>query len=531
MNYIITHQILSSPAYNEYYKNIVINETDIFDKSGKEHYHLLSYLSTLFNNSNIIDIGTHMGHSAIALAYNKTNTIYSFDIVDKIHSSYKIIDNIKYVYDNLFDTDEIRNKWKDIILSCPFIFLDVDPHNGTMEYDIIQYLKSIDYKGFVICDDIWYFKEMRDHFWYKIEPQYKYDLTEFGHWSGTGVITFNENITFNNYNNSNWTLVTAYFNLTKCLDASEEINKRGFEYYLSHSISTLSMPYNLVIYCDEESLEEIKKIRPAFLADKTEYIIWDFEKIQFIKNGSPLNETFGDYRQKINNNRNEKPYHFDNRNTASYYLFCLSRYAMLKDTITRNTFKSTHFCWINFCIERMGYKNLIRLDEALSVNRDKFSTCYIDYIPKSLIDDVSEYYKWGRCSMCSGFFTGNSTYMYNVCDLIENKFLHYMQLGYGHADEQLYSPVYFDHPELFDHYYGDYQQMITNYRYIYDSPEPPIYNFIKNSYQNANYVKCFEGCKFVWNSYVLDKCTINDDYLQKLYWYYMNCKKQLKIIN
>ena len=139
---------------------------------------------------------------------------------------------------------------------------------------------------------------------------------------------------------------------------------------------------------------------------------------------------------------------------------------MLKEIIELNPINSTHFCWINFCIERMGFKNLIRLSEGLAVNRDKFSTCYIDYIPESMINNLNEYFEWGRCSMCSGFFTGNKEYMYKVCDLIEDKFLQYLELGYGHADEQLYSPVYFENPELFEHYYGDYHQMITNYKYI-----------------------------------------------------------------
>jgi hypothetical protein len=73
----------------------------------------LSYFSKLFNNSNIIDIGTHLGHSALALSYNDTNTIYTFDIVDKVETSIKNTPNIKFCYDNLFDKN-VFNKWKDI---------------------------------------------------------------------------------------------------------------------------------------------------------------------------------------------------------------------------------------------------------------------------------------------------------------------------------------------------------------------------------------------------------------------------------
>jgi len=529
MKYKISKSDLENINYIDNYKDIVVNETEIefYSHPGKEHYKLLSYFSTLFNNSNIIDIGTHLGHSALALSYNKSNTIYSFDIVDKVRPNIKNIENIKFMKDNLFDKD-IFYKWKDIILSCPFIFLDVDLHNGVMEFEFINFIKEINYNGFIICDDIWYFKEMRDNFWYKIEDKYRYDLTDIGHWSGTGILTFNSDITFDKYDITNWTLVTAYFNLTKCYDASDEINARGSDYYMSHSLSTLSLPHNLVIYCDEDSVELIKKYRPKYLDNKTVYIIRNFNDFRFKKNGKLLNENFNNYRARIIENRKNHPYNFDNRNTASYYLFCLSRYLMLKEVIELNPFQSTHFCWINFCIERMGFKNLIRLSEGLAINRDKFSTCYIDYIPESLIKNTNEYFKWGRCSMCSGFFTGNSEYMYKVCDLIENKFLEYLEQGYGHADEQLYSPVYFDNPDLFEHYYGDYQQMITNYKYIYDAPEPPIYNFITRSFQNSNHKKCYEACKFVFNSWALDKCEIEQNYLYTLFYYYMFCKKILK---
>jgi hypothetical protein len=532
MKYNITVDNLYQLPFDAVFKDIVGDEPHIefFSQPGKEHYRLLSYLSTQFNHSNIIDIGSHLGHSSLALSFNKTNTIYSFDILDKVRENIKTVKNINFLLEDLFDKETFM-KWKDIILSCPFIFLDVDPHNGTMETDIMVFFKEIGYNGFIICDDIWYFKEMRDEFWYKIEDKYKYDLTAIGHWSGTGIVTFNPEITFPKYDISNWTLVTAYFDLTQYFDASQEIKDRDRTYYMSHSISTLSLPHNLVIYCDSASLLYIQAIRPAYLENKTVYVIKEFDEFRFKKESGHLTETFADYKQKIIQNRKENPYHFDNRNTASYYLFCMSRYAMLKETIETNPFQSTHFCWINFCIERMGFKNLIRLEEGLAVNRDKFSTCYIDYVPETLVKREQEYYQFGRCSMCSGFFTGNSEYMYKVCDRIENKFLYFLEKGLGHADEQLYSPVYFDSPELFEHYYGDYHQMITNYKYIYDAPESPVHNFIRNSFEQGFYVKCYEACRFLFNSWAQNKCELNPDYTNAFFHYYMNCKKILNILD
>jgi hypothetical protein len=156
MKYNISIDDINNLNFNENFKNI-INETDdeFYSVPGKEHYKLLSYFSTLFNNSNIINICTNKGYSDLALSYNKSNTIYTIDDISKLN-----IDN-----------------WKEIILSSPFIFLDLVSTNGVMEYEFINYIKEIGYSGFIICDDIYYFKEVRNNFWYKIEDKYKYYLT------------------------------------------------------------------------------------------------------------------------------------------------------------------------------------------------------------------------------------------------------------------------------------------------------------------------------------------------------------------
>ena len=500
---------------------------DFFAPCGKEHFRFLAYLSTQWSNTTIINIHTNGGYEALALSYNPTNTVLSFDTANRVQNS--AIANRSNLF---FETADIldplvRETWRESILRAALIFVDVEPHDGLREYELYQYLDRIGYRGVVIFDDIWYFQSMRNHCWYQIPDSRRYDLTEVGHWSGCGAVCFDSAVSFPKRDNSNWTLVSAYFNLTKCPDASPEICARDKSYYFSHARSTLSLPYNLVIYCDEESMEEIMRLRPPWFAHRTRYVLREFDQLRFVKNGQPLPETFADYRDRIIANRREKPYHFDRRNTASYYLFCMARYAMLKETIEGNPFGSTHFAWINFCIERMGFQNLIRLDEALAVRRDKFSTCYIDYVPEHLVRNTPEYFQFGRCSMCSGYFTGNATYMFQACDLIEDKFLEYLAQGYGHADEQLFSAVYFDRPDLFEHYYGDYLQMITNYTYIYEAPEPPIHNFIRNSFNAGNFAKCLEGCRFVQRSVDLGKCALSPEYTEYLAYYTQACVNNL----
>jgi hypothetical protein len=277
---------------------------------------------------------------------------------------------------------------------------------------------------------------------------------------------------------SNWTLVTAYYNLTNRPDSNTSC--RPDEHYFSFCKGTLSLPYNLVVFCEEVHYKPILDIRKSYGLDSRTVIYT-----------KPLDTfQYSSYYQTIVNNRKGKVL-LDPRNTASYLILMMAKYTGIKIVISNNPFESTHFAWINFCMERIGQKNITSLPRALSINREKFSTCYIDYIPPELIKDIPNYYTINgyhgvRCSMCSGFFTGNKHYMWEVCSLIEKKFVETVEAGYGHADEQLFSAVYFDNPNLFEFYFGDYQQMITNYAGPYENKDFIRGCFIKNALRCNN---------------------------------------------
>jgi hypothetical protein len=439
-----------------------------YDKPGKEHYRLLAHLSTQYNDSIIIDIGTHMGSSALALSYNRSNHVHSFDITTNHNIT---SDNITFYTENLWDYT-ILSKRRSLLLNSKIILLDIDPHEGKLEYIFYKWLKSNNYQGILVCDDIWYFKNMRDNFWYKIPSEFKTDMSHLGHWSGTGIIKFNEEFKVD----SHWTIVTAYFDLTKEPDASESIKNRPLQHYLNSCETTMAIDQNLVIFCDASSRDLLLSKRPEHLKHKTKIYVLTFNEIELVKNNF----------EKITLDRQKRNYNADPRNTVSYYLFCMCRYFFLQETIKENPFGSTHFAWCNICIERMSWQCGRYLPEIWKTNRDKFSTCYIDYQSRSWLSRLHEYYQFGRCSMCSGFFTGNAHYMSIFCEKIMVMFNKMYLLGLGHADEQLFTLVYFENPDLFEVYYGDYFEMIINYCKITECPEKVIYNFMRSLYRCIN---------------------------------------------
>jgi hypothetical protein len=164
---------------------------------GYEHYRLLSQLSWQFPpNTTLIDIGTSCGYSAVALSHNPDIKVISYNIQDDIKDqicSAKHKPNIEL---------RIKNCMEDIdlLLKSPLIMLDT-AHYGDFETELIKLLITKGYKGIVICDDIYLNKEMLD-FWNWV-PLKKIDITDYGHWSGTGAIIFDEtnvNIEIINHN-------------------------------------------------------------------------------------------------------------------------------------------------------------------------------------------------------------------------------------------------------------------------------------------------------------------------------------------
>lgn len=175
---------------------------DVQKPCGDEHYFFLAALSLQFKNAKIIELGTHNGRSTIALNYgnllsNNNNTIYTYDITYHLLPNIFTNTTINFRMENLFDPN-IREINKQHILSSNVIFIDVDPHEGLIEYDMYLWLKENNYQGFILFDDIHLGPghlgvtsgNSMQQFWDKIEDKYKIDLTSVGHWSGTGLVCF-----------------------------------------------------------------------------------------------------------------------------------------------------------------------------------------------------------------------------------------------------------------------------------------------------------------------------------------------------
>ncbi len=164
-------QRINSLEYQQYFMS----------KSGQEHYRLLAHISQNDDLVDILDVGTLKGCSALAFSVNSKNKVRSFNVGNEFDLNYTPL-NAEFIIDNV-----LNGNYNSVILGSKYIMLDTY-HDGTFEKEFYDHLVSINYKGYLLLDDIHLNFEM-ERFWGSITKE-KYDITNIGHSTGTGVVYF-----------------------------------------------------------------------------------------------------------------------------------------------------------------------------------------------------------------------------------------------------------------------------------------------------------------------------------------------------
>ena len=188
---IIDYNKIKNTNIDFFKKYYTFDETHHFAQQTGQHYKLLSYVSTLYDNITILDVGTYDGASCLALAQNKNNKVITYDIENIFYpkiSPLPFINDYPNVSRKIMD---INTEDSEIIKSAQIIMLDI-MHDGDTEKKFSDMLDSIGYKGYVFCDDVFSNHHPRCSEWFSNLTVEKYDLTEIGGHNGTGLLNYYE---------------------------------------------------------------------------------------------------------------------------------------------------------------------------------------------------------------------------------------------------------------------------------------------------------------------------------------------------
>ena len=163
-----------------------------------EHYKLLAGFVLAVKPKLVVEIGTAQGVSALSMKkyLPLSSKIITFDIFSWKDDEKTILKEedfqdgrlTQYIAD-ISDNNSF-SQYKNLISTADLLFIDVT-HDGKLESEIIKKFKEEGFINtpYIIFDDIrvWSMLKM----WRNIAMP-KLDLTSFGHWSGTGVVQWQE---------------------------------------------------------------------------------------------------------------------------------------------------------------------------------------------------------------------------------------------------------------------------------------------------------------------------------------------------
>ena len=254
------------------------------------------------------------------------------------------------------------------------------------------------------------------------------------------------------------TIVTMFFNLKKLKDRSN--STRPLEFYLENGMATMSLPYPMIIFCDEETYEMTKTMRDQALNGQTNvpthYVIKNITEYDLYKDNWDI----------IDENRKKSNWYKspDERNIVSYFILTMFKITALLMSKQLNLYNTHYFAWIDFGCGHVVNKVAEYAPKMLENPNPKISICYIHYRGKDELHDMCKYMEnGGPCGIACTAFTVETTYINRLYNAMTAIFHEMLFNGVGHSEETAITYCYDRHPDLFTIYYGDYYSVLTNY--------------------------------------------------------------------
>jgi predicted O-methyltransferase YrrM len=171
-------------------------EVDYISLFPGEHYHLLASIVDILKPKTVIELGTHLGYSSLCMKkyLPEDGSIYTFDVIPWNGFENTILrpDDFDHrLIQHLDDTTAVHhfNKHKEIFENADLVFMDA-LKDGIQEYKFLENFKTIRFKNkcLFVFDDIRLWNMLA--IWFDMDKP-KFDLTSYGHWSGTGLVEWN----------------------------------------------------------------------------------------------------------------------------------------------------------------------------------------------------------------------------------------------------------------------------------------------------------------------------------------------------
>jgi hypothetical protein len=252
---------------------------------------------------------------------------------------------------------------------------------------------------------------------------------------------------------SPYTFVTCFFNLEK-LEGKERLHPVNM--YIEKSKFLLNQNINLVVYCDDDDMIElITKIRQNF-KHRTKIIKKNMTELPYYKH----HDFVKNEREKNNYNGFTKT-----KDTPLFTVLTWSKFTFLQEAIKENYFEDNYFNWIDFGITYVASTN--NYINSFNKKSEKVAIQCIN-VPDHNITNIGSLGKW-MCFMSGGFFGGHKNNMIKFIEKFDESLNIMIQNNVAPLEEIIMAHVTYRHSQLFEFYYADYYEIISNRAYLYST--------------------------------------------------------------
>jgi len=261
---------------------------------------------------------------------------------------------------------------------------------------------------------------------------------------------------FNQHEN---TLVTGYFQL------SDWDNRKPKKGYLKNGEKLLSIDIPMIIFTNKHLMKDIWNMRRKHnLLNKTFIYPLTIEELYYCKYRDRVITCYNNGGCPIGLNSKEKE-------TPDYLTIVNSKLHMVKLAIEVNPFKSSLFSWIDFGIFHVpniilgNIKNtLSRVSDILhDVPKKQITACCICETSNLETKNRKRYYSERRCKVISGFMSGGIIAWNKLLPLYEKELEVNIKTGHPSLEEIIIGAISSEHREIFNLYYGDYEDIFRSY--------------------------------------------------------------------
>jgi hypothetical protein len=295
------------------------------------------------------------------------------------------------------------------------------------------------------------------------------------------------------------TIVTMFYDIRSLENNGGNVKKID-EYLELSKKFILTLPFNIIFFIDEnkEIFDFIYTFRKNLhLLDKTFIYICDFKTTFYYQYLHKLEELQNIY---IITNRSLI------KDTPYYVILNNNKFYFIEKACNLNPFNSSHLIWMDFGINHVS-KDTNSIHKWINKIPDKIKQMCLNPFIENISD--KEYFKEIHHNTAGGLFSGSIENMKKYSELFKKKTLQIYDENWYQLDEAVMTIVHKENPELFDLYYGNYYELISNYL-LHLNNIPCVLNICQ---KYMKYNRLDDAYKILCQSFEYFENNLNDNYI------------------